>query len=128
MIVYGSLQDGMNLAKFGDLRSLVEGPRRVGHAWRMLQGEAGKGAPRPAPCSLPCPACKRDWDTLLISSSGVGRPSRKGRAVLFRRWRPATLPVQQIPSSLLTARDHVSGTHRVARGSRAGAAIRTLGT
>ena len=62
-----------------------------------------RGAPRPAPCSLPCPPCKRDWDTFLISSSGVGRPSRKGRAVLFRRWRPATLPVQQIPSSLLTA-------------------------
>jgi hypothetical protein len=32
MIVYGSLQDGMNLARFGDLRSLVEGPRRVGKA------------------------------------------------------------------------------------------------
>jgi hypothetical protein len=29
MIVYGSLQDEMNLAKIGDLRSLVEGPRRM---------------------------------------------------------------------------------------------------
>jgi hypothetical protein len=33
MIAYVSLQDGMNLAKLEiDLRSLVEGPRRIGTA------------------------------------------------------------------------------------------------
>jgi hypothetical protein len=44
MIVYGLLQDGMNLAKFGDLRSLEEGPM-CGQDLTNVTGRSWKRSP-----------------------------------------------------------------------------------
>lgn len=103
MIVYGSPQDEINPRKIGDLRSLVEGPRRMGHAWRMLQEEAGKGSSSSCPMLLTLSRLQARLGHALNLFVGGWPPVSQGTCGALSALAPATLPVQQIPSSLLTA-------------------------
>jgi hypothetical protein len=79
MIVYmGRCRLGLT-SQIGDLRSLAEGPRRMGKTRRMFQGEAGTDPSSRPPASYLGLACKRRLGRCYLGKS----LSRRSPAIGF---------------------------------------------